>query len=1697
MTKSKMSDMPQTANGFDVTHGVSDDGTHRLVIRPVMAVKRDFESAEIYNIWGFDIDNAESYDKETYPVGCSGVVAVNFIGFSFYLRDISEIGIIKDCRLFLTTASGSGRCQITSLDEISLTRGEVLASVPDGETVEVNISNIAQIAKDETAMCCIEPAEPFMMRSFYAQGEFAPYITVDYIPNDSVVFGRKYLEKTAGDVSCKTDLLSGIVHVGELLLALGGEKLPMSLSLHHDGGNGENFVRGMDTGLGQSWYTNYHQICYPEYFGDTLCYFLIDSDRISHTFIPALNDNSLWCDSTGTGLMLTPVSGGIKIYDELGNGLLFDSRGRLIRIWMKRSENTEFENTVEYVGTGGKISKITDGMGRVASFEYASNKTTVKLDGAKKIEITQSQNNTDKIQTVTKSGDSSVAATSSVFYLDSQGKIDRITSSGETITLYYYYGSGRVKTVKTNSRGFSAGIKYGYFVTEVTSEKNITQVFDFDKLGEFIASFEKSDVGGKNVNFISREAVMRYGGTLSDKKDVVFEFSGKPFLKLYDVDADTAETSGTYRTQAADVNTYAVFSAIMRSKQGYCVNADAENPIFIELSDSENNVLCTLSFDPYMSGTLFAAKPFKLCGKNSTDCGLLKIRVVVNARGKAFEFFDMQITPLVGSVETLCCGFSTGGGYIGTSDVGNLYFVTDNKTVTANLQTYRYPLYLEDYLANERNMYMSETGKWNMWIDRKRKLIANVENPFADFGDGGILNFVANGTLHFTALNLTDETADARIASYDESARTKYDTDKISVMRQSVKSYERSEEDGALTFTFVKHGYYDILYRLVKQADEKCVQTYTYDSDGFLVRTVKQDATDAAENIVSAAAYYGGYLCEEKDYLLSSEAITEYSYTDMGYLSRSYSPCGFIKDYYYKPCGNGYTAVGATVGDTENTNDFKYSDNRITGLTHNGFGYGFTYNSYNAVSSVKIAGTVYEKMNYTYTDGKDTVKTSYGNGAAVTDTFDKYGRLIKTAATDGSEEYYYSDSPQKAEEATSPDSESLEISSQSKLYKAVDTFVNSRTHLSYDAYGQCASITAKYNRMTFGVSFEYDNRRRLHSENYTFKDNIMNVNGDSIQTVYTYVKGDNSKSDVVCAVETTADGTVYDSRMEKDNLDRVKSETLDINANHGYKKEYSYCKRNPVGGLGEGTTAYLAGETYKTKNGVSFGTRSYGYDLDRDLTSFVKDGTEIVYEYDSAGRLVREKNPFFDSVWYYYYDAGGNIVEKDRYWIENDDPNMQPEYAIGYAYTSAFKDRITSWNNKPYAYDNCGNPTTYKGNAMTWTRGRLLSQYSYDDTDVYMTYGGDGIRRSKEVRERGSLRRYTEYNICDGRLISEHRTQSLQYPADVNLYYIYGVNGMVGLRKNSDTYYFVKNSFGDVEQIRSAQTDELVAYYVYDAWGNHKVFGADGALNTDAEFIGNINPIRYRGYYYDADMSLYYLQTRYYDSETGRFVNLDMIEYLAPDTINGLNLYAYCLNNPVMNTDPYGTWSWKGFWKVLGAVAVIAVAATAVALTAGLAAVTIAGAVGASAITTASVGLAVGTTALVGGAVVGTGELVNQIDEKGVDDINIGSVAIKTVSGGLDSAMIAAAPFTGFGGKAMLAGGRMALSTLSTLAYGLSEGYDYDKIRSNVVRSVGTTAAVSSLMFFSSPGSIINFAMQPITTGLIKAGVALWDILFN
>ena len=116
---------------------------------------------------------------------------------------------------------------------------------------------------------------------------------------------------------------------------------------------------------------------------------------------------------------------------------------------------------------------------------------------------------------------------------------------------------------------------------------------------------------------------------------------------------------------------------------------------------------------------------------------------------------------------------------------------------------------------------------------------------------------------------------------------------------------------------------------------------------------------------------------------------------------------------------------------------------------------------------------------------------------------------------------------------------------------------------------------------------------------------------------------------------------------------------------------------------------------------------------------------------------------------------------------------------------------------------------------------------------------------------------------------------------------------------NGNMYYYQYNLQGDVTGLYDSNFNKVV-YYLYDSWGKLIDFGGSMA-NT----VGTANPFRYRGYYYDEETGFYYLNSRYYDPETGRFINADGILGVNPD-MTTYNLFAYCGNNPTNNHDTSG-----------------------------------------------------------------------------------------------------------------------------------------------------------------------------------------------
>ena len=160
------------------------------------------------------------------------------------------------------------------------------------------------------------------------------------------------------------------------------------------------------------------------------------------------------------------------------------------------------------------------------------------------------------------------------------------------------------------------------------------------------------------------------------------------------------------------------------------------------------------------------------------------------------------------------------------------------------------------------------------------------------------------------------------------------------------------------------------------------------------------------------------------------------------------------------------------------------------------------------------------------------------------------------------------------------------------------------------------------------------------------------------------------------------------------------------------------------------------------------------------------------------------------------------------------------------------------------------------------------------------------------------------------------------------LNFTYDASGMpMSVKYDNTTYYYVVNIQGDIMAILNT-SGEVVVEYTYDAWGN--IHSVTGSL---ADSLGEVNPLTYRGYVYDQEIGMFYLQSRYYDPEVGRFINADDISYLGADgTLQSNNLFAYCKNNPTNLFDKSGEFGIS--LALIGIVAGAVVGAVAGAITA-------------------------------------------------------------------------------------------------------------------------------------------------------------------
>jgi len=264
-------------------------------------------------------------------------------------------------------------------------------------------------------------------------------------------------------------------------------------------------------------------------------------------------------------------------------------------------------------------------------------------------------------------------------------------------------------------------------------------------------------------------------------------------------------------------------------------------------------------------------------------------------------------------------------------------------------------------------------------------------------------------------------------------------------------------------------------------------------------------------------------------------------------------------------------------------------------------------------------------------------------------------------------------------------------------------------------------------------------------------------------------------------------------------------------------------------------------------------------------------------------QLLRENNQAANKTWVWTYDNAGNIQSKSEYAYTTGELGEAVD-TVSYGYTDEnWGDLLTSYDGNTIIYDEIGNPLVDGTWEYTWEHGRELSSMTDGETAWNFTYDSNGMRTS---RSNGST---TYEYIYNG-------SQLVQMSVGNDV--LYFTSDTVTL--NNTTYYYVKNLQGDITAIVDGSGTAVVEY-TYDAWGN--ILSISGEL---ANTLGVLNPLRYRGYVFDSESGFYYLQSRYYDSELGRFINADALVSTGQGLL-GNNMFTYCLNNPVNYLDSAGS----------------------------------------------------------------------------------------------------------------------------------------------------------------------------------------------
>ena len=604
---------------------------------------------------------------------------------------------------------------------------------------------------------------------------------------------------------------------------------------------------------------------------------------------------------------------------------------------------------------------------------------------------------------------------------------------------------------------------------------------------------------------------------------------------------------------------------------------------------------------------------------------------------------------------------------------------------------------------------------------------------------------------------------------------------------------------------------------------------------------------DTSKSYIKSESIYdskGNYVTEETD---ENGNTTKYTYDANGNKSSITNGNNVKTSYTYDSSDN---ATSITTGGASNRYDYDYQGN-VESISHNNFSFKFNYNEYNKLLSTYVGDSQIVSNTYSPYNG-NLLKVSYANGSVISYTYDEYNNVTNIKCNDNIvAEYTYNKNGQIS---VCDDSESGET-----------------TYYYYDCNGNLESQFILGKDSTIANSVTTD-----ENGNTVEKTEI----GNNTRTITSGTDSDGKSFVDYNGLKTTE---------EKDSFGRTTSVlTKGLKDNKDYKVEYTYAKGKETNSTSKAISSLT--QSFDTKTVSSY---VYSYDNNGNITDIMLDGQVINrYKYDDKNQLKEEYDYLHNYYINYSLDGNGNIHSVNTQALDtNGLPTGSPRGNVYYYDDKQWCDKLTGVNEVGnITYDEIGNPLNYRdGMSFTWKNGRWLSTTTLSDgTKITYRYNANGMRTQKQV---GS--KVTDYYYDSNNNLIAEKTDN------ATLFFYYDTeNSPVALSYNGKMFYYVKNLQGDIVKILDEDGNEK-ASYVYNAWGD--------ILSQSEDELSSINPLRYRGYVYDEDTAMYYLQTRYYDPTTGRFINADDTAFIGSSgTAIGDNIYTYCENDPVNNVDYTG-----------------------------------------------------------------------------------------------------------------------------------------------------------------------------------------------